>query len=177
MLSLLLNIFESCCIRCIIYTYLFSALVHDAVLAWAMAVNKTIDQGFGYNDGFKILANLYNLSFHGMTGDVVINSVGDRSPDYYIQSYQNGSFIPLLRWSALQHKLFKVYNPEQADDWTGLYWFGNATNIPSASPRCGWKGEFCPNAKYLQLIIVAIIILVLLAIVGSIMAFFLLRIR
>lgn len=143
------------------------------MLTWAMAVNKTLEQGHAYNDGLKVIENIYNLTFKGLTGNIVINAVGDRSPDYIIQSYQNGRSIPILKWSASERQLYKVFKPEDQDDWSGLYWFSNATAIPADSPACGWSGELCSRRNRSYLVMVTIVTLtVLLAALCILMATF-----
>ena len=48
-----------------------------------------------------------------------------------------------MEWIAADDKMIKIYKAEKADDWTGLHWHGNKMTVPSDSPLCGWKGEFC----------------------------------
>lgn len=132
-------------------------------MAWAIAVNRTIEQGHAYNDGLKVTDNFYNLTFEGMTGSVLIDSVGDRSPDYNIQSYQNDRSITLLKWSALERKMYKVYKPNYLDDWSGLYWFGNATEIPADRPACGWKNELCQTNNTSKVILAAVLTVVIIS--------------
>ena len=55
-----------------------AGFVHDAVLQWAYGVNKTLEQGFAPDDGFKITENIFNMQFDGITGTVAISDVGDR---------------------------------------------------------------------------------------------------
>ena len=37
---------------------------------WAYGVNRTLDSGGAPDDGNTIANNIFNLSFHGVTGDV-----------------------------------------------------------------------------------------------------------
>ncbi len=39
--------------------------------------------------------------------------------------------------------MIKVYKSELKDDWSGLVWQGNSTQVPRDSPECGWAGELC----------------------------------
>ena len=59
-------------------------MMHDAVLLWALAANQTMEQGFPPNDGLRVTQNIYNKTFMGMTGPVVIDSKGDRLPNYLV---------------------------------------------------------------------------------------------
>ncbi len=56
----------------------FSAFVHDAVLQWAYGVNKSMEQGYPPDDGFRVTQNIFNMEFEGATGTVVIDQYGDR---------------------------------------------------------------------------------------------------
>ncbi len=51
------------------------------MLQWAYGVNKTLEQGYPPDDGFKVTQNIFNMTFVGITGTVTIDSVGDRRPD------------------------------------------------------------------------------------------------
>ncbi len=60
---------------------MIAGMIHDSMLQWAYGVNKTLEQGYPPDDGFKITQNIINMTFEGMTGTVVINEFGDRSTD------------------------------------------------------------------------------------------------
>lgn len=62
----------------------FVGLMHDAVLMWAYGVNKTLQQGFDPNNGVKVTQNIYNMTFEGVTGPVIIDENGDRTPNYKV---------------------------------------------------------------------------------------------
>ena len=83
------------------------------------------------------------MTFQGLTGDIVINAIGDREYDHEIWHYQNGMNIPVLMWSAKEGKIKKLYKPIDPDDWSGLIWAGNVTTVPKDTPACGFKNEFC----------------------------------
>ena len=145
--------------------------MYDAVMVWALAVNLTLEEGKDINNGLEVTENIYNMTFEGMSGLVVINSVGDRLYDYEVLSYQNGMNIPILLWSAKEGKLNKIYKGADKNDWTGLVWFGNATEIPSDSPECGWKNERCLSGSSLDSGLAAamiVVIFVILVIAGCI---------
>ena len=44
--------------------------LHDAVLMWAYAVNKTLEEGGSEDDGISITKNIINSTFEGVTGKV-----------------------------------------------------------------------------------------------------------
>jgi hypothetical protein len=64
------------------YIFFPPVLIHDAVLAWAYGVNKTLHQGYSPDDGFMVASNIFNLRFEGITGSVIINEVGNRLLDF-----------------------------------------------------------------------------------------------
>ena len=52
-----------------------------------------------------------------------------------------------MRWDAATGLLEKILNPNDAHDWSGILWPGNATEVPSGIPLCGWAGELCAEPK------------------------------
>lgn len=121
-----------------------TGMVHDAVLAWAYGVNKTLEQGYPPNDGLRVTQNIFNLTFEGITGTVAINEKGDRKPNYKVEMVQNGRMVTLMEWIAVEERMKKVYKPDDPNDWSGLIWPGNGTRPPTDSPPCGWDNELCP---------------------------------
>ena len=75
-------------------------MMHDAVLVWAYAMNKTLEEGYSAEDGFRVSQNMFNLTFQGITGRVSLNSVGDRFPNYEVDIIQNGSLVKIFEWLA-----------------------------------------------------------------------------
>ena len=61
----------------------FVGNIHDAVLQWAYGVNRTLQQGYGPDNGFQVTKNILNYEFEGISGSgtVVVNEVGDRMAD------------------------------------------------------------------------------------------------
>lgn len=63
----------------------------------------------------------------------------------------------------------KVYKAKDPNDWSGLVWPGNTTTIPSDSPPCGWRGEFChvtSNNAIVAIVISLFVIIIIFATVG-----------
>ena len=59
-------------------------LAHDAVLVWAHGVNKTIEQGYLLNDGIRVVKNIFNSTFTGVTGNIVLDRNGDRQQNFKV---------------------------------------------------------------------------------------------
>ena len=73
-------------------------MVYDVALQWAYGVNITLAQGHRPSDGFKVTENIFNLSFHGVSGLVAIDGKGDRKINHKVDVMQNGKFVPLFFW-------------------------------------------------------------------------------
>lgn len=65
-----------------------------------------------------------------------------------------------MHWNARERKMSKTYKPKDANDWSGVFWSGNATTPPSGSPVCGWDGELCQarTSSHFVYIIIAVVI-------------------
>ncbi len=80
---------------------------------------------------------------------------------------QNKKMVTLMDWIAAEGRLRKVYKPEDATDWSGIFWHGNTTEVPRDSPTCGWKGELCEKrdeSNNTRIIIVLSVLCILLLI-------------
>lgn len=82
--------------------------VHDAVLAWAYGVNKTLAFGGRPDDGLVVTSNIFNLTFEGMTGQVFIDEAGNRLANFKVEMWQNGGFVRIMEWKAASRTLVKV---------------------------------------------------------------------
>ncbi|CAH2095492.1 unnamed protein product [Euphydryas editha] len=63
----------------------FVAAFYDAVLLYALALNDTLRQANdprGELDGAAVIRNMWNRTFQGITGEVIINENGDRVASY-----------------------------------------------------------------------------------------------
>ena len=48
----------------------FPGMAHDAILAWAYGVNRTLERGGEPDDGETVANNIFNFAFAGITGEV-----------------------------------------------------------------------------------------------------------
>ena len=124
-----------------------SGTLYDAVMMWAYATNKSLEQGYSFDDGYHITQNILNHSFEGMGGEIMINENGDRKTNNLLGMIQNGKFVNLFKYFSTEERLLKLYKPQSPSDWSGLLWPGNRTSIPKDHPQCGWKGELCGHFK------------------------------
>ena len=88
-----------------IYSVL-TGLVHDAVLMWAYGVNRTLERGGAPDDGETIASNIFNLSFQGITGNVLASW---HQWEYHHILHQ--FVLKIRRFSSIgAHMLIKVAN-------------------------------------------------------------------
>ena len=48
----------------------FPGMAHDAMLAWAYGVNRTLERGGEPDDGETVVKNIFNFAFTGISGEV-----------------------------------------------------------------------------------------------------------
>mmetsp|Transcript_11342 Transcript_11342/g.14740 ORF Transcript_11342/g.14740 Transcript_11342/m.14740 type:complete len:850 (-) Transcript_11342:172-2721(-) len=62
--------------------YDLSAFLYDAIYLYFLAANETLARGYDPSvDGLEIVETIKNFQFQGLTGDIMIDENGDRSPD------------------------------------------------------------------------------------------------
>ena len=68
-------------------------------MVWAIGLNEPLEQGYTVTDGFQIAENIFNMTWKGTSGDVIIDHVGDTHVDtrYW--------FVELIR----KHNLVCLY--------------------------------------------------------------------
>ena len=60
---------------------------------------------------------------------VAINEVGDRLQDHEVFIYQNGQFIPVMFYRAVDEWMEITYSNHGNGVWHGLIWAGGATEV------------------------------------------------
>lgn len=60
----------------------FVTAFYDAVLLYGLALNETLEKGGNQSDGEAIVKAMWGKTFTGITGEVNIDSNGDRIADY-----------------------------------------------------------------------------------------------
>ena len=80
----------------------------------------------------------------GMSGDVAINSEGDRIPVFVFSNRQHGRLIPIAEIDQTKpnNESVTVYN-------VTTLWPNGVTIVPLDEPKCGFRGEKCltPEGK------------------------------
>ncbi|XP_077993938.1 atrial natriuretic peptide receptor 1-like [Glandiceps talaboti] len=119
----------------------FVGAFHDAVLLYALALNDTLLAGNDPKDGYNLTRTMWNRTFKGITGNVSMDSYGDRNGDYSILDMTNpetGMFKPVLNYYG---------DSDFVDFITDIHWPGGATGPPDDIPECGFFNENCPEEK------------------------------
>ncbi|XP_064638662.1 atrial natriuretic peptide receptor 1-like isoform X2 [Lineus longissimus] len=133
-----------------------AGLLYDAFYLYAYALNDTLQENHSEHDGKIVASKMFNRSFLGISGEVIIDQYGDRDPNYALQDYQNAHFED-----------FADYNTNN-DNFTirehvKVIYPGGKMKPPLDHPRCGWNNEYCPDNTMTAVIASVVSILVLMA--------------
>ncbi|XP_038211303.1 atrial natriuretic peptide receptor 1 [Zerene cesonia] len=122
----------------------FIGAFYDGVYLLGMALNETLTEGGDIRDGRNITRRMWGRDFHGITGHVRIDAVGDRDADYAILDLDpvTGKFEVV----AFYHGLNMSYKPVAGK---AIHWPGGRRAPPPDKPRCGFLGTdpICQEAQ------------------------------
>ncbi|XP_050514890.1 atrial natriuretic peptide receptor 1 [Diabrotica virgifera virgifera] len=109
---------------------------YDGVYLLGMALNETLWEDGDIRDGRSITARMWNRTFSGITGQVRIDSNGDRDADYSILDLNpiTGKFEVVGHYNGLT----KEYSPVPDKK---IHWPGGRTDSPPDIPLCGFMGN------------------------------------
>ncbi|XP_013162487.1 PREDICTED: atrial natriuretic peptide receptor 2 [Papilio xuthus] len=113
----------------------FIGAFYDGVYLLGMALNETLTEGGDIRDGRNITSRMWGRDFHGITGHVRIDPVGDRDADYAILDLDpvTGKFEVV----AFYYGLNSSYRPVAGK---AIHWPGGRRAPPPDTPRCGFLG-------------------------------------
>ncbi|CAH2042612.1 unnamed protein product, partial [Iphiclides podalirius] len=113
----------------------FIGAFYDGVYLLGMALNETLTEGGDIRDGRSITRRMWGRDFHGITGHVRIDPVGDRDADYAILDLDpvTGKFEVV----AFYYGLNSSYKPVAGK---AIHWPGGRRGPPPDTPRCGFLG-------------------------------------
>ncbi|XP_068619964.1 atrial natriuretic peptide receptor 1-like [Battus philenor] len=145
----------------------FVAAFYDAVLLYALALNDTLSQSDdprGQLDGAAVIRNMWDRTFQGITGEVIIDANGDRVASYSLldMNPNTSKFEVVATYIAANSSLQFVANRP-------IHWAGGRTSPPPDTPECGFDGSLCPDNSlpvYAILSIVLSSVVVILAILS-----------
>uniref|UniRef100_A0A914UHY5 Guanylate cyclase n=1 Tax=Plectus sambesii TaxID=2011161 RepID=A0A914UHY5_9BILA len=152
----------------------YSPYMHDAMYMYAKALDKTLRQDARqYRNGTKIRENC-EMTFKGMSGEVVITETGDRLPNFRLEGFNaNGSreHFGMIRTSAEDLKMLELNDPYTIT----TIWNSRGGVKPLSIPICGYAGNDCPvnfMQKYLALVVaVSTIFAMMLFLVATLVAY------
>ncbi|KAH3891248.1 hypothetical protein DPMN_015341 [Dreissena polymorpha] len=125
----------------------YSAYLHDTVIYYARLLNQSLSNNYtgSGDDLFDFGDTVY---FPGLSGDVIINQLGERWPSFYVYDMDtSGSFIQVanLQFAIADTRI------RMNSSFTKITWGDGRTTddpyIPPDTPDCGFYNEFCtPDA-------------------------------
>uniref|UniRef100_A0A915L9N2 guanylate cyclase n=1 Tax=Romanomermis culicivorax TaxID=13658 RepID=A0A915L9N2_ROMCU len=122
------------------YGSLYSPFLHDSIYLYALALNKTLQQGGTIEDTRWITNNTKNTRFLGLSGEVVIDSQNTREPNFVVRIFDKGmkmTRVVELLMSNSDGKTVNVLVPDKI-------LFENRNGIaPKDVPDCGFLNEKC----------------------------------
>ncbi|CAI6345975.1 unnamed protein product [Macrosiphum euphorbiae] len=139
----------------------FVTAFYDAVLLYGLALNETLARGGNQSDGMAIVKAMWNKTFTGITGDVNIDSNGDRIADY-----------SLLDMDPETHKFKIVANyigKNQSLEYVSgmsIHWAGGRTSPPLDKPECGFDNSLCetiPGYAILSIVLSSVVVILAIA--------------
>ncbi|KAL4713025.1 hypothetical protein ACJJTC_014659 [Scirpophaga incertulas] len=123
----------------------FVAAFYDAVLLYALALNATLEQASTHNssgplDGPAVIKNMWNRTFQGITGEVIIDGNGDRVASYSLLDMNpvTSKFEVVATYVAANSSL--QFIPDRP-----IHWAGGRLTPPPDTPECGFDGSLCPD--------------------------------
>lgn len=145
---------------------------HDAVLLFANALNDSIRE-LGDDsaltqalNGTRLTQLMWGRSFRGITGNVSIDTNGDRLSDYSLLDMNpNTSHFEIV--ADYFHSSGLTFVPGKH-----IHWAGGRTEPPMDRPECGFDNSLCPKNSSTMFAILsiilgfAVIILIIISFVG-----------
>ncbi|XP_046432627.1 atrial natriuretic peptide receptor 1 isoform X3 [Neodiprion fabricii] len=120
----------------------FVTAFYDAVLLYALALNESLPDSPGEVnlDGGNLTRRMWNKSFKGITGDVNIDTNGDRIADY--------SLLDMNPKTLKFEIVANYYGANQSLEYVpgrSIHWSGERQEPPPDTPTCGFDGTLCPD--------------------------------
>ncbi|KAJ8299586.1 hypothetical protein KUTeg_023646, partial [Tegillarca granosa] len=117
----------------------YAPYLYDATLTWALLVDQTIKEGKEPTSGKLLLRKATKFYSKGVTGDIVLDEMGDRLLNFGVMDMQaDYTFERIL---SIHHNKTEVKVLSKPARWpngkTGK------ENAPPDKPACGFDGEYC----------------------------------
>ncbi|XP_071123095.1 atrial natriuretic peptide receptor 3-like [Mytilus edulis] len=127
----------------------YSIFLHDCVMLYGLTLNSTGGNVTAVN-GTIIRNAAISVSFHGLSGQVLISKFADRLPYTTIYDLNRTGMFSLVAYQyyTKNNDSTKPIKTERhvadADDIRWGNGLTSSTVIPSDTPVCGFYNEFCP---------------------------------
>ncbi|XP_077986226.1 atrial natriuretic peptide receptor 1-like [Glandiceps talaboti] len=154
---------------------IYSPFLHDAVMMYAIALNKTLEQGGDPRDGEMWLGNVKGMHFEGMTGSVIMDENGDREPDFWIKDLRPSGDFDIVAVSQNNENGQRTFHLTNLPIW-GKGKSGEILKTPSDRPACGFFNEYCEESDN-TVLIVAVTIAGVVILCGTVTAIMIYRMR
>lgn len=148
----------------------FVSAFHDAVLLFANALNKSIEEN-GESalvkplNGTLLTKLMWGSSFRGITGNVTIDKNGDRLSDYSLLDMNpNTSEFEIV--ANYFHNTGLTFAKGKK-----IHWAGGRTDAPADKPVCGFDNSLCTADDSSTLFAILSLILGLVVIVMTVVSF------
>ncbi|XP_023227111.1 atrial natriuretic peptide receptor 1-like [Centruroides sculpturatus] len=142
---------------------------HEAVILYFLAVNETLNEGYGIYNGTVITQKMWNRTFEGITGNINIDENGDRIMDY--------SLLDMNPVTAEFEVVANYYGSnQQVIDVVGknVHWPGGRKDPPPDVPPCDFDGSKCLDDSLSQYTIIGTMLSTVI-VIFSIASFFIYR--
>uniref|UniRef100_A0ABM0M6S0 Guanylate cyclase n=1 Tax=Saccoglossus kowalevskii TaxID=10224 RepID=A0ABM0M6S0_SACKO len=124
-----------------------AAMIYEAVLLYAVALNESLAQGVDQYDTTNISRRLFDRNFTGLYGEAYIDHHGDRSLNYMLRNVQNGSYIHVADYFVSDG----VYR----DVSHSVVWPGSSQSPPQDRPSC--SADICQQDSFDKISVVAVV--------------------
>ncbi|XP_076324600.1 atrial natriuretic peptide receptor 1-like isoform X2 [Tachypleus tridentatus] len=148
---------------------MFVSGFYEAMILYALALNETLSEGFDVVNGSVITSKMWNRTFLGISGNVTIDSNGDRYVNYALMDLnpETGTFEVVANYFQESKQLVEVEGKK-------IHWSGGRQVPPLDTPVCGYDRSKCPENEIPQYVII-IAVMSGLMVVLVIISFFIYR--
>ncbi|XP_069136802.1 atrial natriuretic peptide receptor 1-like [Argopecten irradians] len=150
----------------------YSPFLHDVVYLYMLILNETVTEGGDHRNGTLVFNKAKGKTFRGITGNVKVDSNGDREPDYWIwymtDTQSQFEVVIEAQMTSSETQKIRVLRTITWNTKDGL--------PPRDTPLCGFFGELCPKSTTgSSVYVISSVVVVFLAVVGLCVGLYLYR--
>nr|XP_006811144.1 PREDICTED: atrial natriuretic peptide receptor 1-like [Saccoglossus kowalevskii] len=141
----------------------YSPFLHDAMILYAMAANKTLEMGGDIRDGELMFDNMKGIVFSGKSGTVVMDNNVEREPNYWVKDLRSDGFF-----GTIMEVSVNVTGQRSINVFDVPIWGNELTDPPPDTPVCGFLNELCSPDEIetnLKILIIVVIVMFLVCLV------------